>query len=320
MTIMSIKNVYFFDVFYLSFKLTLFPRFDILKVVNRTIKENRRIIVIQIQQSNPPLELPLSCNDLFDVIRRPQISIRNKDIKYSYSEYLTLKEPIGIHLELDTLIYYPSLCKALRQLEALSYEIEIPLHDIPTLKNQGLDAISKTLDAIKEKLSTARQNKACLDAKVNNLVYLYGQEEKMPVLRDFKPYFTRRQAYYGNKLTIARKLNISGVNYYLRYQGERYGKTSHLYKLDEYHLLKKYFEATKSDDKAITPRMRYHLIGGFINTPIFAFRAANEYKQSGKKYYIDLKTNITMTRVSEARNIACLYQPEPELILLERKK
>ena len=66
--------------------------------------------------------------------------------------------------------------------------------------------------------------------------------------------------------------------------------------------------------------MRYHLIGGFVNTPIFAFGAANEYKQSGKKYYIDLKTNTTMTRVSEARNIACLYQRETELILLERKK
>ena len=150
---MSTNNIDFFDVIYASFKLTLFPRFDTLKVVNRTIIENWRIIVIQIQQSNPPLELPLSCNDLFNVIRRPQISIRNKDIQYSYSEYLTLKEPIGIHLELDTLIYYPSLCKALRQLDALSYKIEIPLHDIPTLKNQGLDAISKTLDAIKEKLS-----------------------------------------------------------------------------------------------------------------------------------------------------------------------
>lgn len=276
--------------------------------------------MIQIQQSNPPLELPLSCNDLFDVIRRPQISIRNKDIHYSYSEYLTLKEPIGIHLELDTLIYYPSLCKALRKLEALNYEIEIPLHDIPTLNNQGLDAISKTLDAIKEKLSISRQNKACLDAKVNNLVYLYGQEEKTPILHEIKPYFTKRKTYYGNKSTLARKLNISGVNYFLRYQGDRYGNTSHLYKLDEYHLLKKYFEATKNDHKAITPRMHYHLIGGFIHTPVFAFRAASGYRQSGKKYYIDLKTNTTLTRVSEVREIACSYHPKSELIILERKK
>lgn len=276
--------------------------------------------MIQIQQKNPPLELPLSCNDLFDVIRRPQIRLRNKDVHYSYSEYLTLKEPIGITLELDTLIYYPCLCKALRKLEALHYEIEIPLHDIPTLNNQGLDAISKTLNKIKEKLSTARQDKAYLDAKVNNLVYLYRQEEKTPVLCDFKPYFTRRKTYYGNKSTLARKLNISGVNYFLRYQGDRYGHTSHLYKLDEYHLLKKYFEAAKNDDKAITPRMRYHLIGGFINTPVFAFRAASGYRQSGKKYYIDLKTNTTMTRMSEAKEIACHYHPNPKLIILERKK
>ena len=295
--------------------------FDILKAVNRTIKENRRKkTMIQIQQSNPPLELPLSCNDLFDVIRRPQVRLRNKDVHYSYSEHLTIKEPIGVNLELDTLIYYPSLCKALRKVEALHYEIEIPLHDIPTLNNQGLDAISTTLDKIKEKLSAARKNKARLDANVNNLVYLYGQEEKAPVLRDFKPYFTRRKTYYGNKSTLARKLNVSGVNYFLRYQGNRYGNTSHLYALDEYHLLKKYFETTKNDDKAITPTMRYHLIGGFINTHVFAFRAATGYRQSGKKYYIDLKTNTTMTKISDARKTACCYHPNPELIILERKK
>ena len=266
---------------------------------------------------NAPLELDVSLKDLFGTIRQHQSRQRNQDITYSYRDVLTIKEHIGTPLGLDKLIYYPQLCKALRTLKQLIYEVEVSLHDIPTLNEKGLTAINKTIFTIEDRLKNDRAKKAKLDAQFNNLIYLYGQNETIPILRDFKHYYTMRRSSYNSLSPSSKKLNISGVNYYL---GRRFGTIKSLYQLSEYHLLSRYYAATGKDERAIGKTMKIDCIGGFINTPVFSFRVKNNYKQSGKKYYIDLATNTTYSRLTDAKLTASNYHKNPELTLLETIK
>lgn len=273
--------------------------------------------MITINHTNAPLELNVSLNDLFGTIRQHQSRLGNQDITYSYRDILTIKEHIGTPLGLDKLIYYPNLCKALRTLKQLTYEVEVSLHDIPTLNEKGLTAINKTIFAIEDKLKNDRAKKAKLDVQFNNLIYLYGQSETIPVLRDFKHYYTMRRSNHSYRSPSSKKLNISGVNYYL---GGRFGTNKNLYQLSEYHLLSRYYAVTEKDERAIDKTMKIDCIGGFINTPVFAFRVKNNYKQSGKKYYIDLVTNTTYTRLTDAKLTASNYHNYTELTLLETIK
>lgn len=276
--------------------------------------------MIAINRMNAPLELDVSLNELFSAFRQHQSYIRNQNISYSYLDILSIKEAIGIHLELDTLVHYPLLCKTLRALNQLDYQVELSLHDIPSMNQNGLDAIIQALAAIKNKLIDARVKKAKLDAQFNNLVYLYGQNATVPTLRDFKPYYTMRKSSYNLHSTRSRKVNISGINYFMLYYGKRFRKMKSLYQLSEYHLLSNYFNATEKDETSIKKIMKTYLIGGFINTPVFAFRSKYDYKHAGKKYYIDLSTNKTYTRLNDAKNIASKYYINPPLTLLETLK
>ncbi|MFT4058965.1 MAG: hypothetical protein QM652_05390 [Legionella sp.] len=288
-----------------------------LNSVIRTIKENE-VIMIHLNQINAPLELAFSLNDLLRALMLTSSSTRSQDISYSYWNRLSIKEVIGTHLELNTLVHYPQLCTSLRQLERLDYQVELSLEDIPEMNQQGIEAITQALAAIKNKLLSVRTQKASLDAQFNNLVYLYGQTATVPVLRAFKPYYSlRRAVYYKQHATRARKINISGVSYFMHYNGHRLQKLKSLHELNEHQLLSRYFDATKQDTTAITPRMRTYLLGGFTNTPVFAFRSKYDYKQSGKKYYIDLATNKTYTRLNDAKACASQYCNNPSLILLE---
>ncbi|USQ15524.1 hypothetical protein J2N86_15985 (plasmid) [Legionella lytica] len=273
--------------------------------------------MINLESEKTPLELGLSLNDLLSALRLTPQCTRPQEISYSYWNRIAIKEVVGSPVGLDTLIHYPQLCKSLRTFERLEYQIEISLHDIPTLEEQGIDSIIQSLEAIKVKLGDARTQKAKLDARFNNLVFLYGQKETLPILRAFKPYYSLRRSSYKNDATRARKINISGVTYYMRYYGNRWNHLKSLYELNEHHLLGKYFNETIQDTEAITKIMKISLIGGFINTPIFAFRAKHHYKHAGKKYYVDLATNKTYTRLNEAKDIASQYNNNSPLILLE---
>ena len=93
-----------------------------------------------------------------------------------------------------------------------------------------------------------------------------------------------------------------------------------LYQMTENQLLKHYFETNKNNPEALCPNMKISLIGGYINTPVFAFRAKWDYKQTGKKYYIDLSNHTTMTRLPDARNAALNHQEAPRLMIQESKK
>ncbi|OJW08398.1 MAG: hypothetical protein BGO44_04605 [Legionella sp. 39-23] len=306
--------IYLFYGFYLLTNLVLVNK---LSSVIRTIKENE-VIMIHLNQTNAPLELAFSLNDLLRALMLTSSSTRNQDISYSYWNRLSIKEAIGTYLELNTLVHYPQLCNALRRLERLDYQVELSLGDIPEMNQQGIESMIYSLETIKNKLLGARTQKATLDAQFNKLVYLYGQNTTVPVLRAFKPYYyLRRTNYYNQYTTRARKINISGVPYFMHYHGHRLQKLKNLHELNEHHLLSHYFDATKQDTTAITPTMRTYLLGGFINTSVFAFRSKYDYKQAGKKYYIDLATNKTYTRLNDAKDCAFQYCNSSSLILLE---
>ncbi|WP_058532894.1 hypothetical protein [Legionella saoudiensis] len=273
--------------------------------------------MITLDSGKVPLDLSLSLNDLLSALRLTPQCTRPQEISYSYWNRLSLKEAVGKPVELDTLIHYPQLCKALRTFERLEYQTEISLHDIPTLDKQGIDFIIQSLEAIRIKLGDARTQKAKLDAQFNNLVYLYGQQETLPMLQAFKPYYSLRRSSYKRYETRARKINITGVTYYMRYYGNRWNNLKCLYELNEHHILGKYFNETLHDTEAITRSMKICLIGGVINTPVFAFRAKHHYKQAGKKYYVNLATNKTYTRLNDAKEIASQYNNNSPLILLE---
>ena len=273
--------------------------------------------MIPLNQKNAPLELCLSLNDLFSALRLTPQCTRPQEISYSYWNKLSIKEAIGKYLDLDTLVHYPQLCKALRKFDRLDYQIELSLQDIPTMDQSGIDSIIQSLEAIKNKLFDARTEKAKLDAQFNNLIYLYGQNATVPVLRGFKPYYSLRNSYHKEYATRSRKINISGITYFMRYHGNRLKNLKCLYELTESHLLSNYFNVTSHDQAAITKTMKTYLMGGFINTPIFAFRAKYHYKQTGKKYYLDLATNKTYTRLCDAKDTAFQYCKNSSLIILE---
>ena len=168
----------------------------------------------------------------------------------------------------------------------MCFEAELNLGDIPSLKNDGLDAMINTLIAIKAKISPLQAEKARLDSRVNNLIYLYGQKHQNPIFNDIKPYFTQSYRSYYKYKTNIRKLYISGIDYYINlHNKKKYGQLNHLYMLNEHTLLHRYFEATTKDEIAIKINMKCELIGGFTNTPVFAFRARYDYKQKECKYH-----------------------------------
>lgn len=302
---------------FVCYLLTIAISMNKLNGVIRTIKENE-VIMIHLNQTNTPLELAFSLNDLLRALMLTSSSFRNKEISYSYWNRLSINEAIGAHLELDTLIHYPSLCTALRRLERLDYQVELSLEDIPEMNQQGIEAITLAFAAIQDKLLSARTHKSSLDAQFNNLVQLHGQNTTVPVLRTFKPYYYLRKTVYSKQFaTRARTINISGVPYIMHYNGHRLRKFKHLHELNEHQLLSRYFDETKQDTTAITPKMGTHLLGGFINTPVFAFRSKYDYRQSGKKYYVDLATNKTYTRLNDAKDCASQYCNNLSLILLE---
>lgn len=63
--------------------------------------------MIHLNQTNAPLELAFSLNDLLRALMLTSSSTRNQDISYSYWNRLSIKEAIGTYLELNNLVHYP---------------------------------------------------------------------------------------------------------------------------------------------------------------------------------------------------------------------
>lgn len=252
-----------------------------------------------------PLDFDVSLKDFFDGFSRYTGTLSNK-IQYDYKK-ITIEEPIGAILSAQELLFYPTLAKKIRQLKQLCFQVSIDLPSINTYRPSGLMAITESLHSIEQVLSYARVEKARLDSEMNNLIYLYGQRKELPILQDVKPYFHRDYRSYRRYKTNTYRLTISSIRYWLNYQTKRFGELASLYLMNEHSLLSSYFETTKKEPDAIRPAAQLKFLGGVLNTPIYVFRVKYNFKQKGKKYYIDLADNKTYTKITDVREKAMLY-------------
>jgi hypothetical protein len=280
---------------------------------NKRFKEKTMITPFLITR---PLDLDVSLSDLFYSIDKIGHTRSNKYITHDYQK-ITLEEPIGAAFCAEDLIYYPMLCQNLRKLKQLRYKTSIDFSTLKAYKQKGLEAIISCLKNIDNNLLEARKEKAKIEACVNNLIYLYGQDKTIPIFCDAKPYFHRNCKTYGGYKTNTCRLTISDVHYWLNYHSKRFGVMQPLYIIKEHDMLAHYFEATKTYPDALTRNFSFDFLGGVLNTPIYAFRAKYNFKQKGKKYYIDLWDNTTFTRITDVRDKAMMYTKEYILQLIK---
>lgn len=272
--------------------------------------------MISINTTDTPLDFDLSLNDFLRQLM-PHHQQRGDRLAYSYQSILTINKAVGIILLPETLIYYPELARQIRKLKQLTYEMNLNLKKIDCVFQKGLASIVNSLNLIQTMLHEERYEKAKLDAQVNNLICLYGQEKTSPILKTIKPYFYNRTNTYPHSPTTRYIINITGINYYLHYHGNRFGTLKRLFSITPYQLLNHYFETTKRDTNAISRSAITDFIGGVINTPIFAFRVRQSSHHRGKKYFINLANYQTYTRLAEIKEAARPYTSSFNLKLIK---
>jgi hypothetical protein len=280
---------------------------------NKRLKEKTMITPLF---TTRPLDLDISLSDLFYSIDRIDRARSSQYITRDYQK-ITLEEPIGAAFCAEDLIYYPMLCQNLRKLKQLHYKTSIDFATLKAYKQKGLEAIINCLKDIDDNLLEARKEKAKLEASVNNLIYLYGQAKTAPIFCDAKPYFHRNSKTYRGYKTNTCRLTISGVHYWLNYHSARFDVMKPLYTMKEHDMLANYFEATKTHPDALPRNFKFDFLGGVLNTPIYAFRAKYDFRQKGKKYYINLWDNTTFTRIADVRDKAMIYTKKYILQLIK---
>lgn len=263
-----------------------------------------------------PLDFDMSVSDFFNLLLPYNRYIQSDTVYYENGK-LILKEPIGTLISAKELIYYPMLCKQLRTMHHLTYQVSINLNAIKSYKQNGLAAMLDSLRLIEEALYPHRMEKAKLDAMVNNLIFLYGQEKTIPILQEIKPYYGQTARNYRYQKTFTYQITISGVRYWINYEGKRFNALKSLYVLTERELLFNYFSCCEKELNAFDRSYSLRFLGGILNTPIFIFRVKQSYKHRGKKYYIDLTDNTTYTRLSDAEEKARTYTHNYQVVMIK---
>jgi hypothetical protein len=213
----------------------------------------------------------------------------------------------------SSLLYYPTLMRKLRQMKDYpTYTAKIIVDEIDGIKETGIESTIKSLRSLDKILNDHRKEKFVLDAKVNNLIMLYGQTKEKPIYNGSKPYYkgVRRSYKDGNRLVY-----ISGIKYFTPRLPEgiyrnKYYTQAPLYRLSDYELLMKQQEENRIGyDKYTDASFAYvkGLVGGIINTPILIFRCAQSPEHRGKHYYLDLHTHKIINKLTEARALAKIY-------------
>ena len=300
-----------------NYTIDFLRNYDKVLIVIWTIIEKRSSAMITISNNQIPLDFDISLNDFFRQLIPHNRQIRSDKVSYDYQDTLCIKETIGTMLLPETLIYYPELCRQLRKLNQLDYDVSLNLNKLEIVFQKGLTSIIKSLNLIQDILHNARCEKAKLDGQVNNLICLYGNEKSLPILRAVKPYFCARDNTYRRTPTTKFLINIAGINYYLHYHGKRFGKLKPLFSITPHQILSHYFESTKLDVNAISPCAKTDFIGGIINTPIFAFRVRQSYRHRGKKYFINLANCQTYTRLGDLKDASRQYTDRFNLKLIK---
>lgn len=263
-------------------------------------------LMISIKTTRIPLDFDVSLNDFFTSFLSHNRQTRSKQVTYEYQQRLVINENIGIPLLPGTLLFYPELCKNMRKFKQLDYQVSLDLDKNDTFNVDGLHSIIKTLIWIEQALHEARSDKSQLDAKVNNLIYLYGQKRQTPIINSIKPYYYQR-GKCNSPWRIACIVNISGVPYYLNNHGKKFGAINHLFSIKSRDLLTDYFTATKHDASAVKAVSLIECIGGILYTPMLLFRVRDSYKHRGRKFFINLANNATYTRISDVKMASLRY-------------
>lgn len=269
-------------------------------------QRTKDLLMISIKTTRIPLDFDVSLRDFFTNFLAHNRQTRSDQITYEYQQRLIIKENVGVSLLPSTLIFYPELCKNLRKFKQLDYQVSLELDKNDTFNMDGLRSIIETLIWIEQSLYEARSDKSQLDAKVNNLIYLYGQERQTPIINSIKPYYYQR-GKCNSLRRVAYIINISGVPYYLNYHGKKFGAINQLFSIKSRDLLADYFNATKQDSSAVKPVSLIDCVGGVQRTPMLLFRVRDSYRHRGRRFFINLADNATYTRINDARIASLRY-------------
>lgn len=247
--------------------------------------------------------------DRSEDIRNAGVYVYNR---YGSRPYVKINSETGnAVLTSTTLLYYPSLIKALRQITHYPiYTANISFNSIEGVNGSKIEEVINSLHSLNNILATHREEKALLDANVNNLVMLYGQTKEKPIYNGSKPYCKRRSHRYNKREISHHIFYISGVRYFSGVPNGKYYLRKSLYELSPYQLLETHLKNNSAgyrqynDDRFVYVK---GLVGGITNTPILIFRCAQSREHKGKYYYLDLHTNNLLNKLSEARNLAQSY-------------
>ena len=156
-------------------------------------------------------------------------------------------------------------------------------------------------------LDQHKQNKSQLDAVINNLVMLHGQQKTTPIYQGCKPYYSIKEMPRRYQSTKAIQIQLSNMKYYFNLRSNRFKKMKPLYTLEERALFKPYIDSCKKNEALLHYGYHINFIGGIINTPILVFRGKQSYQHQGKRYYLDLNTNQVYTRLNDVYPLAAYY-------------
>ena len=128
-------------------------------------------------------------NILYSVLSNSRMHDYNAEL--TYKDDLQISERIGYaRLNTAKLIYYPTLCQNLRNIsEYPVYSISVSVKEIFNENQSGIQGSIEALQSLNEALKAHREQKSLLDAKVNNLIMLYGQNETTPTFNGTKPIY-----------------------------------------------------------------------------------------------------------------------------------
>jgi hypothetical protein len=278
------------------------------------------------ENTNTDFDLSISLDDILDLQNRfGRYHGEHNAFNYSCDRKLVLHSQIGnATFRSHFLIHYPQLSNALRKLKSLTYIFEIELQNFPQLKTKGLRPIIETMQAFDEcVLQPHRIKKSVLDAEINNLVMLYGQEKTIPIYQGSKPYYSLKKTHlYKRHGCISQQIKLSGVNYYFHLISKRFKPLEDIYELDERMLFKPYIEACRLN---VMPTLvdygnRITFMGGIINTPLIAFHVKKTYKHKGRRFFLDLHTNQVYSRLGDVHEVAKGYSQNYKILLHEDKK
>lgn len=253
------------------------------------------------------LEPDLSCHDILLHFFPKSGYLTGVDYDYR-SNMLIIKEPSGnAKIKGNQLLYFPVLAESLRsQKNYPIYKVIIDLKDFTGMKDKGMIATLECFKRLSEILAEHKQQKAKVDANVNNLIMFHCQKKIMPLYQGSKPYYCNQQFGPNRQGT---SFLISGIRYYTNVFVYEHRRKSFLYRIEPNDLFTSNLKSPAGNDKNDYQNYKHvkHISGGIMNTPILILRCAKTREHRGKHYFIDLHQNLLLDKYSDAKTLAKEY-------------